>query len=533
MTYYGRGPTPDECVVRNLIDIHARDRGDEVFIVYDDGESWTYTRLREEVRSCAAGLQRLGIGQGDHVLVWLPNGPEAVRSLLAINYLGAVCVPLNLSYRGNVLEHVITDSGASFMFCHAGLLDRLDDIDTAGLETIVVVGGEMPRQNRYAMLAESEVLKPGAEVDPPAREIQPWDTEFVLYTSGTTGPSKGVLSSYTHRHAHAMASTCIQPGDRRFIHGPLSHTAGAGAIYTTLCKAGSIALVESFKTDLFWDQVRRLKPQVTSLLGATIPFLLRQPPSPHDRDHGLRAVIVAPIDENAIAFGKRFGVEVYGIYSMTEMSVPLFCGPDLDRVGQCGTPREGVEVKIVDENDLEVEEGQSGQLIVRCDDPWVMMHGYLNNPAATAKVWQNGWFHTGDLFRRDPDGQYIFMDRMNDMVRRRGENISSFEVETAMSQFPGVREVAIVGAESEFSEDEILAVICPIPGAEIDCAAMIEFLRPRLPHFMIPRYIRIMDDLPRTTTQKIIKAQLRDGGLTADTWDREAHGIRIKREQMA
>jgi crotonobetaine/carnitine-CoA ligase len=192
-----------------------------------------------------------------------------------------------------------------------------------------------------------------------------------------------------------------------------------------------------------------------------------------------------------------------------------------------------VQVKLVDEHDLEVEDGESGQLVVRCDDPWVMMSGYLNNPAATAKVWQNGWFHTGDLFRKDPDGVYIFMDRMNDMVRRRGENISSFEVETAISQFPGVREVAIVGAQSEFSEDEVLAVICPIAGAEIDCAELIEFLRPRLPHFMIPRYIRIAEDLPRTGTQKIIKAQLRSEGVTADTWDREKSGIKVKMERLS
>ena len=520
-------------MVRNLIDRRARDSGDKTFVTFDTGEAWTCAALREQVRRCAAGLQQRGVGQGDLVLLWLPNGPEAMRALLAINYLGAVCVPLALSYRGASLQHVIADSGASCMFGDARLLDRLADIDTAQLASIIVVGGEPPRADRYAFIAESDLLSSGEELQPPARPIEPWDTEFVLYTSGTTGPSKGVLSSYTHRYAHAMATTAIRPGDCRLVHGPLSHTAGAGAIYTSLCKDGSIVLVESFKTDLFWDHIRRFKVDVTSLLGATVPFLLKQPPSPQDHTHGLRAVIVAPIDENAIEFGKRFGVEVYGIYSMTEMSIPMFCGPDLDRVGQCGRPREGVQVKIVDENDLQVEDGGSGELVVRCDEPWTMTHGYLNNPAATAEAWRNGWFHTGDLFRRDPDGVYVFMDRMKDLVRRRGENISSFEVETAISQFAGVREVAIVAAKSEFSEDEILAVICPTPGAAIDLAQLIEFLRPRLPHFMIPRFIRVVDDLPRTTTQKIMKAELRSAGVTADTWDRDKHGITVKREQLA
>jgi crotonobetaine/carnitine-CoA ligase len=432
------------------------------------------------------------------------------------------------------LQHVIADCGATFMFADARLMDRLADVETAKLHTIIVVGEDAPKIGAIKLVPENDVLKPGAKVADPERPIAPWDTEFVLYTSGTTGPAKGAMSSYTHRYVQAWATTCLHPGDRRLVTGPLAHTAGAGAIYTTLCKGGSIALVESFKTDQFWDQVKRFQPQMTSLMGATIPFLLKRAPSPDDKNHSLKTVMVAPVDENAIEFGKRFDVEVYGIYSMTELSVPLFCGPDLDRAGQCGKqPRDGVSIRIVDDNDLEVEDGKSGELIVRCDDPWTMMHGYINNPTATAKVWRNGWFHTGDLFRRDPDGEYVFLDRMNDVVRRRGENISSFEVENAISQFAGVREVAIVGVKSEFSEDEVLAVISPVPGASIDPAALTEFLRPRLPHFMIPRFVRVVVDLPRTATAKIMKQDLRKEGVTADTWDREKHGIAMKREKLA
>lgn len=529
-----KAPTADECVVRNLVDLRAREKPDDIFIVYEDDTSWSHLELRRQVRSCAAGLQSIGIKQGDMVLLWLPNGAEAVRALLAINYIGAVCVPLNLSYRGEILQHVIANNGAAFMIGDSRLLDRLNDLDTSQLKTIVVVHGELPKMNRFSLIRETDILKPGADVAPPVQVIQPWDTQFVLYTSGTTGPSKGVLSSYAQRHAHAMAVTSIRRGDRRMIHGPLSHTGGAGGICMMMCLGGSVALLESFKTDLFWHHVQRTKPDVTSLMGATIPFLLKRPPSPDDRNHSLRAITVAPVDDNAIAFGKRFGVDVHGIYNMTEMSVPLFCGPNLTKAGQCGSaPRKGVQIKIVDENDYEVEDGKSGELVVRCDDPWVMMHGYLNNPAATAKAWQNGWFHTGDLFKRDADGEYIFLDRVKDVVRRRGENISSFEVETAVSQFPGVREVAVVAAKSELSEDEILAVISPMKGTTLDPAALIEFLRPKLPHFMIPRYVRLMAELPRTSTQKIMKAELRSEGLTVDTWDRDQHGIKVKREQLA
>ncbi len=293
----GRVLTADECVVLNMIDRRARENADEPFVLFENDDVWTYRDLREQVRSCAAGLQQLGVKFGDMVMVWLPNGPEALRAMFAINYLGAVCVPLNLSYRGAVFQHVVNDCGGPFMFADARLMDRLAEIETTQLKTIIVVGDNPPQLDGYDLVPEADILKSGADLAPPERPIQPWDTEFVLYTSGTTGPSKGALSSYTHRHAQCWATTCLHPGDRRYVHGPLSHTAGAGAIYTTLCKGGSIVLAESFKTDRFWGHVQKFKPQMTALLGATVPFLLKQPPSPDDKNHSLKAVMVAPVDE--------------------------------------------------------------------------------------------------------------------------------------------------------------------------------------------------------------------------------------------
>src|SRR5690606_20270193 len=193
-----------------------------------------------------------------------------------------------------------------------------------------------------------------------------------------------------------------------------------------------------FKTDRFWETVNRHGATVTSLLGSMLPFLMAQPPSPQDHMHSLKTVLVAPADATAAAFSERFGVPVYGVYNMTELSIPLICGPVIDRNGLWGWPRAGVEARIVDAHDFPVPDGQVGELVLRHDMPWAVSHGYLGNPEATARTWRNGWFHTGDLFRQDPDGSYIYVDRVKDAVRRRGENISSFEVESEILKFPAV-----------------------------------------------------------------------------------------------
>ena len=189
-----------------------------------------------------------------------------------------------------------------------------------------------------------------------------------------------------------------------------------------------------------------------------------------------------------------------------------------------------MQVRLVDDHDIEVPRGTVGQMIVRSDTPWTMNAGYNGQPEATAAAWRNGWFHTGDAFRVDPDGTYFFVDRMKDAIRRRGENISSFEVEAEVAAFPAVAEVAVYAVPSEIAEDEVMCAVAAVPGTAFDPAALIEFLVPRLAHFMIPRYVRAVEALPKTPTQKVQKHLLRSEGITADTWDREAAGIRIRRQ---
>ena len=450
------------------------------------------------------------------------------------NYIGAVYVPVNVSYRGRLLAHVVQNSGARLMVADARLAERLAEVETAILDTLVTVSGSPPPALKgIRCLTEDALSAATGEPSDPARAIMPWDTHAIIYTSGTTGPSKGVLSSYRHLGATTEAVDTVTSEDRALVNLPLFHVGGTNSVYRMLMRGGSIALVEAFDTETFWDTVRKTGTTTMTLLGAMIPFLMKAPPTPRDRDHTLRQAVMVPLAEDAAEFTARFGVDIYTVFNMTEISCPILSERNPDIPKTCGRVRAGFEARVVDDHDMEVPHGTVGELMVRADDPWTMNHGYNANPEATARAWRNGWFHTGDAFRRDEAGNFFFVDRMKDAIRRRGENISSFEVEVEIGAHPKVRETAVVGVPSEFGEDEVMAIVAPVPGAEIDPVEIVTFLTPRLPHFMVPRYIRFMADLPKTPTQKIEKHLLRQQGITEDTWDRERAGIRLKREKLA
>ncbi|QQS15148.1 MAG: AMP-binding protein [Rhodospirillales bacterium] len=524
-------PPREAVVTRDLIDENARRIPDKVFVRFEDGSSWTYAGLRERVVQVATGFQALGVEQGDFVLSWLANGPHALAVWFGLNYIGAIYVPVNTAYRGSLLRHVIADSRARLMVADARLAPRLAEIDVAGVRQVICIGAEAPAIDGIEVLGESVLAPMRGELAAPERPIQPWDTQAVIYTSGTTGPSKGVLSSYLHIHSTGRAYP-IGPEDRTLVNIPLFHASGTGAVYRMLMHGGSIAMVEAFNTYTFWDTVRATGATTLTLLGAMTPFLMKEPPGDRDRDHTLRKVTMVPLGDDSAAFTERFGVDVYTAFNMTETSCPIFSDRNPRKRGTCGRPRAGVEVRIVDGNDCEVPVGAIGELMIRTEMPWAMNHGYHNNPEATARAWRNGWFHSGDAFRRDADGDYFFVDRMKDAIRRRGENISSFEVEAEICAHPDVREAAVVAAASEFNEDEVLAIVAPVEGRTLDPVALIDFLAGRLPHFMVPRYLRIVPELPKTPTHKVQKHLLRGDGVTEDTWDREKAGIVFKRQAL-
>jgi crotonobetaine/carnitine-CoA ligase len=458
-----------------------------------------------------------------------------VRVWFAINWLGAVYVPINTAYRGNVLAHVIANGGASVMVVAAGLVERLADIERASLQTLVVAGGA-PHAISGVTFVDLDRLDGDPSVIPPLRQpIEPWDTQSIIYTSGTTGRSKGVLSSYAHmwHMGGEQAFPMLGETDCYLIYLPFFHVGGTLPVIGMLNRGGSIAMGGDFTTEAFWPTVRATGATYTILLGVMSTFLAKRPPDVGDRDHQLKKVTMIPLPDDSRDFARRFGVTVYTLFNMTEVSVPIVSEPDPQTTGTCGRQRDGVELRIVDEHDRELPVGSVGELIVRTDAPWALNSGYYKNPEATVQAWRNGWFHTGDAFRKDEQGNYFFVDRIKDAIRRRGENISSFEVEAEIIAHPDIRECAVVAVANEMAEDDVLAIVAPAPGATIDPLQLLEFLQPRLAHFMLPRYIRVMPDLPRTPTQKVEKYILRQQGLTPDTWDREKAGVRIKRDRIA
>jgi crotonobetaine/carnitine-CoA ligase len=523
---------PEDCVLRPLLDRRAAETPDKVYAIFQDDSSWTYAQLKEEVVRTAIGLQQLGVKQGDHVVSWLPNGPAAMRVWYALNYIGAVYVPINLAYRGGLLAHVVENSDAELIVAHADLAPRLADIDRAKLRKIVQLGGEAKPVADLEVLGEEALSPDGAELQPLEREIMPWDTQSIIYTSGTTGPSKGVLSSYLHLYTTGAVIDVLSSEDRYLLNLPLFHVGGTLPAYIMLALGGSVVIVDAFNTETFWPVVRKHDITFVILLGVMAQFLAKVPEKPDDADNPLKTVSLIPFDFDPKPFCKRFGVQAITLFNMTEVSCPIIAEINPTALHSAGKPRPGVDCRVVDENDCEVPVGEVGELIVRADCPWTMNHGYYKNEEATAKAWRNGWFHTGDAFRQDAEGSFYFVDRMKDAIRRRGENISSFEVENEVQEHPAVNEVAVVAVPSDMAEDEVMAVVSLVPDRQLDPKELIEFLIPRMAHFMVPRYIRVVDELPKTPTAKVQKHKLKEQGITNDTWDREAHGVRIKRERL-
>ncbi|WP_205042077.1 AMP-binding protein [Rhodoligotrophos defluvii] len=528
-----RMPPREACVQRYMLEHWARMQPDKVFAVFTDGSQWTYAETLRLAICTANAFRRLGVTQGERVLVWLPNSAECLKVWFGLNYLGAVFVPINLAYRGKLLEHVIGLSEARLAVAHVELAPRLGMVDCKGLREVVVLGGEAPQEIGDLRVHSAEILESAEETAPELdRPIAPWDLQSIIFTSGTTGPSKGVLSSYLHLHQMAVSASFLGPDDRYMINLPLFHSGGVMPVTAMLIHGGTIAMVESFNTESFWPTIRQMQVTTVILLGVMGGFLLKRPPSPDDKNHTLRTCTYVPLNDTAPQFHERFGTDVYTHFNMTELSMPIVSGSNPTALGSAGRKRAGVDVRIVDENDCEVPVGEVGELIVRTDCPWALNHGYAGNPEATAHAWRNGWFHTGDGFRMDADGNYYFVDRLKDAIRRRGENISSFEVESELLAHPAIREAAAIAVKSEIAEDEVMAVVALNPGMSLDPAELIGFLKSRLAHFMIPRYVRVVDALPRTPTSKIQKTSLREAGITSDTWDRENAGIIIKREKI-
>jgi crotonobetaine/carnitine-CoA ligase len=531
MVFDTRIPDSQQCVLGYQLEHWARERPEQTAIIFHGGESWSWSEALEMTQRAAMGLRELGVCKGDHVLSWQPNNREALLTWFGLNYLGAVYVPLNVAYKGQLLQHVVQLSGARLMICHRDLAARLEDIELGAVVDLLVTNGEYDLPGVSCHGSADLIAANGLDGMP--EEVAPWDTQYIIFTSGTTGPSKAVLSSYIQGYSMGPeAHPYVDDSDRSLVNMPLFHAGGTIYVIMTLARGGSCFIDTHFKTDEFWDTVRSHGITSTCLVAAMIPFLLKLPTAADDTDHPLKKGLCVPWNEDGRAMGVRHGVEMRTCFNMTEISGPLVSEPFPPGSGTCGRVRSGVEVRVVDENDCEVAPGVTGELILRTDRPWSLNHGYYKNPQATADAWRNGWFHTGDGFRYDEAGYFYFVDRIKDAIRRRGENISSFDVENEITAFSSVREAAAIGVPSDLGEDDVMVIVSAVEGQTVIPLELFRFLQPRMAHFMLPRYIRVVEELPKTPTQKVMKHLLKEAGVTADTWDREDAGIVIKRDNV-
>lgn len=503
-------------VLRSRADSH----GTEPFLLFRDGDL-TYRDVDTEANRVAQGLIGLGIGKGDHVAVMLPNCPELVYVVFALARLGAVAVPVNTANRGELLRHVLSSSDSTTLIIDQEYLDRVPFDRLPGIGRTVVRGAAPDGMVTYTSLLGTDTTEPRAGVVFS-------DLQAIMYTSGTTGPSKGAMVS------HSLALTCAYDsldfldrwGKTAYCPLPLFHAAGLwDGVFSALLSGASIAVVEKFSASRFWDDVRNFKAQVGLSVFSMIPILLSAPPTPRDRDHPLEMFYMgkSALDE---PLRERFGVRSVETYTSTEAGIATGSPFGEWRVGSCGTVHSTrFDAAVVDEHDREVGAGEPGELVLRPKQPYVVTSGYYGAPEATADVFRNLWFHTGDRVWQDEDGYFYFLDRMKDAIRRRGENISAFDLECEVNQHPAVLECAAIGVPSALEDEDVKLVVVRRPGMSLNYEELLDFCVEHLPKFMVPRYLEFVDALPRTPTDKVAKYRLRargDHGLTDDTFDSEA-----------
>lgn len=529
----------EELVLGSLLAAKARQHRGETFVRFRDA-ALTYGELDETVNRAAQGLLRLGVRRGDKVAIMLPNGPEFLYAAFALAKLGAVEVPINTAYKGDLLEHIVTSSDSTVLVVDEEWLDRVAYVEPrlSKLKRVVVSqrGGAAPKglateTVAFRSLLDNPSMAPDAEV---------WHGELqaIMYTSGATGPSKGVMVS--HAQACTLALEWLKfvactPQDTIYSPLPLFHgIAHTCGVVAALLADSRIAIVERFSASRFWDDVRRFRATVAHGIFSMIPILLSQPASAGDRDHTLRCFWLgqSAMDQ---AFAQRFGTRVVETYGSTEVGIAIGSPYGQWRTGSCGQVNaETYDVKLFDEGDSEAPQGATGEIVVRPRKPFAILGGYYNFPQATLEAFRNLWFHTGDLAYADRDGYFFFVDRKKDAIRRRGENIAAFDVERVINGHPAVAESAVIAVPSELGEDEVKACVVLKPGATLDPPELLAWCEPRMASFMVPRFVEFTRELPKTPTEKVEKYKLRsegDRGITPATWDREQTEHRSARDR--
>jgi crotonobetaine/carnitine-CoA ligase len=513
-----------------LLETRAQEKGEETFLFFGD-ERVSHAELDRRANRIANGLAELGVGPGVGVAIMMGNSPTWLATFFATQKLGGFAVPVNVALRGEGLAYIIDHSESRVLVIGGDLADAFAPLQAGRphLRHVIVDTSAAPSGTTLPENALPIERLAAASAERPAARAIADTTAILLYTSGTTGLPKAVVvrhGAFSFVGLTIFAQLGYRPGDILYTCLPLFH---ANALFLTtmqgLYSGYPVALGRRFSASRFWDEIRRYGATTFNALGAMIPILLKQPPRPDDRDNPVRLVFSAATPAWAWEeFERRFDVSIWEGYGAVDGGGFMLFNFGNGPKGSMGLPPPGTDARVFRDDGSECETGEVGELVFKVDDPAARRVTYLKNEQASDAKIRNGWFYTGDLAWRDAQGFFYFADRKSDCIRRRGENISSFEVEKIVNQHPAVLESAAFGVPSELGEDEVMVVVACRPGEQVSGEELVAFCSERMAKFMVPRYIEFTDTIPKTETHRVQKQLLKRAGVTPNTWDREKAG---------
>ncbi|MEO5597367.1 MAG: AMP-binding protein, partial [Novosphingobium sp.] len=501
----------------------------------------TYAELAAKVDALSERLEELGVKPGDRVAWSAPTGPDAIVIWMAIAQLGGIDVGIGDVLKGPLLDHVLNDSAPTALVIDPSL--------TAGLASLTAerradFPGVIYTREPSDPIGETEMVLDlsSAVVSVAAGKVYdvPIDVRTpatIIYTSGTTGPSKGVLLCHHQQFFTGATYTeyfRIDEGSVLYHYSPFNHVSGRQLVVAAMITGSLLVMQERFSISGFWKDINAHKVTHSITLGSAVPLLLSNRDPAARNEGSLRYVWASPALPQLYAeFAAKFDLKVISPYGSTETGTVVHPGiipDDPGPAGNSGRRPQYFELEVVDDNDHLCPPGVVGEIVIRPKLPWTTFVGYLGRDGATAQTTRNYWYHTGDLARIDEDGWMFFVDRKQDFMRVKGENVSSTELEQILLMHDAVTDCAIVPVQGELADNEILAVVVASSGA--DAFALIEFFEwcaSQVPHYMVPRYVRLLDDMPRGHSGKVEKHKLKTQGVTGETWDSSAAGLRATR----
>ena len=513
--------------IGTLLERKAAENKSQPYLYFLDKEI-SYAGIDADANRMANAFSKLGVTKGDHVAIMLPNCPEYLYCWFGLAKLGAVTVTINTQFKGESLKYLIEASDSKLVVIASDFLSQYEEIapEIKGVRRIVFDTTKQSGNNESLdTLFRESPTTPALDVSP-IEDIEPL---IITFTSGTTGLPKLVRNShraYITAGQDLVSYAELSSNDRIYSSLPLYHVnPQVYCVITALVAGASVIVAPRFSASGFWDDVRKYQATAFSYVGAVLPILLTRPERPDDRDVPTRKCFGGGAPKEVYEkVSRRFGVEVLEMYGMSETgSWNTINRPGRGRAGTTGELREGFEVRIFDDRDNELPPGEIGEIVIRPTKPYIMFDGYYKSPEETMKCSANWWFHTGDLGKVDADGYYYFCGRKKESIRRGGENISPYEIEKEINEHPVVAESAAFGIADPIMGEEIKVALVLRPGQKVTPEEIIAWCEPRLPKFMIPRYIEFMESLPKSASEKVQKVALKERGLTPNTWDRQEH----------